>query len=85
MFGSFARGEETRRSDIDLILLQETNKRFLERYDGLLLELGKAIKGRAVDALIYTPFELEQIKHRSFIRQILQEGITIYESNEERA
>ena len=31
VFGSFARGEATRRSDLDLILVQETGKRFLDR------------------------------------------------------
>ena len=84
LFGSFARGEESRRSDVDLILLQETSKRFWDRYDGLLLDLGNAIAGRAVDALVYTPWELEQIKHRTFIRQALQEGVILYESNKKR-
>ena len=79
LFGSMARGEESRRSDVDLILLQETNKRFWDRYDGLLLDFGNAIAHRAVDILIYTPKELEQISHRAFIQQALQEGIVLYE------
>lgn len=81
LFGSLARGEETRHSDVDLILVQETDKRFFDRYDGLLLALGQAAGKYAVDALIYTPRELENIKHRAFIRQALREGITLYESN----
>jgi predicted nucleotidyltransferase len=83
LFGSLARGDMSRRSDVDLILIQETQKRFLDRYDGLLLEFGQAVKDRAVDILIYTPGELEQIKHRSFIRQALREGITLYEHTQE--
>jgi predicted nucleotidyltransferase len=79
LFGSLARGEMSRRSDVDLILIQETQKRFLDRYDDLLLELGQVVKDRAVDILIYTPQELEQIKDRPFIRQALKEGITLYE------
>jgi len=35
--------------------------------------------------LIYTPQELEQIKERTFIRQALNEGITLYERDEEFA
>jgi predicted nucleotidyltransferase len=35
VFGSVARGEATRRSDIDLIAIQETEKRFLDRYEGI--------------------------------------------------
>lgn len=79
LFGSLARGDMSRRSDVDLILIQETQKRFLDRYDDLLLELGQAVKDRAVDILIYTPQELEQIRDRSFIRQALREGFTLYE------
>ncbi len=39
VFGSLARGEASRRSDIDLLVVQHTDKRFLERYDGLLRDL----------------------------------------------
>jgi predicted nucleotidyltransferase len=80
LFGSMARGEATKRSDVDLILIQNTKKRFLDRYDGLLGDLNEAIPGRAVEALIYTPQELQRISHRAFISQALKEGITLYES-----
>jgi len=43
LFGSFARGENSRRSDVDLILIKETPQRFFERYDGILADLNKAI------------------------------------------
>lgn len=81
LFGSIARGEETRHSDVDLILIQNTRKRFLKRYDGLLFDLVQAAGKYAVDALIYTPRELEAIKERKFIRRALSEGITLYESD----
>jgi predicted nucleotidyltransferase len=80
LFGSIARGEATRRSDVDLILVQNTDKRFLDRYDGLLGDLNDAVSGRAVEALIYTPEELQRILHRGFISQALAEGIVLYES-----
>ncbi len=32
VFGSFARAETSARSDLDLILVQDTDKRFFERY-----------------------------------------------------
>ncbi|MEW5941131.1 MAG: nucleotidyltransferase domain-containing protein [Chloroflexota bacterium] len=79
LFGSFARGEQSRRSDIDLILLQETNKRFLDRYDDILLDLGCAIKGCAVWPLIYTPAEFQKMQERAFIRRACQEGIVLFE------
>jgi len=80
LFGSFARGENSRRSDVDLILIKETPQRFFERYDGILADLNKAIPTIEVDALIYTPDELEHIAHRPFIAQALKEGKVIYES-----
>jgi len=81
LFGSMARGEATKRSDVDLILIQNTRKRFLDRYDGLLSDLNDAVPGRAVEPLIYTPEELQRISHRAFISQALEEGMVIYESN----
>ena len=36
LFGSLARNEASRHGDIDLILIQNTNLRFLDRYEGLL-------------------------------------------------
>jgi predicted nucleotidyltransferase len=55
VFGSFARGEASRHSDLDLILVQQTDRRFLDRYDGLLCELSRAVPERDLDVLIYTP------------------------------
>lgn len=81
LFGSYARGDASRRSDIDLILIQETDRRFLDRLDGLLLDLNQASPGPAVEALVYTPTELNQMRDRPFIAQALREGIVIYESD----
>jgi predicted nucleotidyltransferase len=78
LFGSFARGSETRRSDLDLMIVMETKNRFFDRYDAFE-EVHKLMKGRAIDMLIYTPEELEAISHRRFIKNILTEGKTIYE------
>lgn len=82
LFGSYARGEPSRRSDIDLIIIQQTQKRFMERYDGFLRELTAAVPGTYVEPLIYTPEELERIASRPFIAKILREGKVIYESEE---
>jgi len=81
LFGSLARGEASPRSDVDLILIQNTKRRFLERYDGILMEISKAVPDRDVDLLIYTPDELEKLASRRFVRQAFSEGKVIYESN----
>lgn len=83
VFGSWARGEPSRRSDIDLLLVQLSDKRFLDRYDGLLLALARAVPERDIEVLIYTPEELDAIKHRPLIASALQEGKIIYESEQE--
>ncbi len=80
VFGSFARGETSRHSDVDLILVQQTEKRFLDRYDGLLYELGCAVPDRDLDVLIYTPEELSAMSERAFIASALRDGKVIYES-----
>lgn len=79
LFGSFARGRQSRRSDVDLILIQKTARRYFERFEGLLQDLYRAIPGRDIECFIYTPEELVSISHRMFIRKILDEGTVIYE------
>jgi hypothetical protein len=80
LFGSFARNEASRHSDVDLILIQDTSLRFLDRYDGVLAALTQALPEWDVDLLIYTPAELAKISGRRFIRQALKEGKILYES-----
>lgn len=78
LFGSAARDDETKKSDIDLMIVMKTDKRFFDRYD-VFDDISEIIKGSSVDLLIYTPQELESISHRPFIRKILSEGKIIYE------
>jgi predicted nucleotidyltransferase len=78
VFGSFARKTESRKSDLDLMIIVETNKRFFDRYESFN-EIFDLIRGPAIDMLIYTPEEFKSISHRDFIQRILKEGSTIYE------
>ncbi|MBM3789658.1 MAG: nucleotidyltransferase domain-containing protein [Acidobacteria bacterium] len=79
LFGSFAGGRQSRKSDVDLILIQRTARRYFERFEGVLRDLYRAIPGREIECFIYTPEELASISHRMFIRRILDEGTVIYE------
>jgi len=78
LFGAMARGTATRHSDIDLMIVMPTQKRFFDRYD-LFNEIHDLIKRKSIDLLIYSPEELKAISHRSFIKKILDEGVTVYE------
>lgn len=79
LFGSYARGTATNRSDIDLIFVEETEDRFIDRlgryFDPLIMMLPAA-----VETLVYTPEEFERMKERPFVKRALEEGIIIYES-----
>ena len=79
VFGSFARGEATRHSDVDILVVWQTEKRFFDRHEGLYGALQEVIPGRDIDLLIYTPQELEQMQQRTFIKDVLREGVVIYE------
>lgn len=85
VFGSLARGEESRHSDLDLIIIQDTEKRFLDRYDELLREIVRAVPEWNVDLLIYTPQELDQMAGQPLIATALKEGRLLYESEQKPA
>ena len=81
LFGSLARDDASPTSDVDLILIQRTNKRFFDRYDGILEAMGSAVPERDLEVLIYTPEELERIRDRPFVRRALREGKVLFESD----
>jgi predicted nucleotidyltransferase len=78
LFGSFARGTASKRSDVDILIVQETNKRFLDRFSDFSW-LYDLLKEYAVDLLIYSPEELKRNASRPFIKSILTEGVVLYE------
>ena len=79
VFGSFARNDQSRHSDIDLMLIQDTTCRFFDRYNGIYAKISKLLYTNPVDLLIYTVSEIKQLSARKFIKNILQEGVVIYE------
>jgi predicted nucleotidyltransferase len=78
LFGSLAKDDVGPASDIDLLVVQETKKRFMER----LIELYEIINPRyALDLLVYTPSEFEEMKENTiFVKKILREGELLYEA-----
>ncbi len=77
LFGSWACGDATRRSDIDLFMVWQCKVGPLERIGRVLDTLSDS--PRAVDAIVYTPEELLRCQHRPFIAQLLREGKVLYE------
>ena len=77
LFGSHASGTADEESDIDLIVVYDTKKRFLDRLRELYMawELEKG-----VDILAYTPREFAELKEkRAFVRDAVANGKVLYE------
>ncbi len=72
VFGSYVTGEIHEWSDLDLVLIQDTQAPFLDRS----LSLVRAIKPRAgIQFLVYTPKEARELIQRPFFRhEILAKG-----------
>jgi predicted nucleotidyltransferase len=77
LFGSAARERITAWSDLDLIVVLDSDLPFIKRL-GLLYERIQPRVG--LDLLAYTPQEFETLRERPFVRQALQEGKVLYET-----
>ena len=77
LFGSHARGDTDPTSDIDIIIVYQTDKSFMDRLEELYLAWNIPT---AIDILAYTPDEYQAMKAGSaFIQDISKEGILLYE------
>jgi predicted nucleotidyltransferase len=77
LFGSAARENITAWSDLDLMVVLDSDLPFVKRL-GLLYERIQPRVG--LDLLAYTPQEFENLRERPFIRQALREGRVLYEA-----
>jgi len=80
LFGSYAYGKPDENSDIDLLIIKETNKRPIERW----MEVKRLMRDRSrtvsISPLVYTPQELEErmaIKD-FFVQEVLEKGKILY-------
>ena len=83
IFGSFARGDYHKGSDLDLIIVGEFKERFIDRI-GKIIELNDT--NLEIDAMVYTEEEFQKMiqERRPFIEQVLEEGIVVYEKREHK-
>ena len=79
LFGSRARNDASRRSDIDLLVIKASPGRFLDRTRDLQYQLSAAFPEAPVEVLCYTPEEIEQLSSRRFFQTVLKEGKLVYE------
>lgn len=81
LFGSLASGEVKEESDIDLLLIKNSDKRPLERAMEVMALLG--YPRIALDIFVYTPEEIEYLRKEGshFIEDILERGKVLYEKD----
>jgi len=78
LFGSYAYGHPTPDSDVDLLVIMETDKPPRERVVAVSLALYP--RPFPVDILVKTPRELdEELPHDFFLREIVEKGVVLYE------
>ena len=78
LFGSMNRGQVTEWSDIDLVVIQNTNLPFLKRIQQVVRLLRPKV---GLDLLVYTPEEYATlVQERKFVRdEIAAKGRVLYE------
>jgi len=78
LYGSYARGDFNQGSDLDLIIIKETDKRFADRIEEVLQYCPGGI---AVEPLVYTMHEKEMMlaEKNTFLVQAISEGVLVFE------
>jgi predicted nucleotidyltransferase len=78
LFGSLATGKVGKSSDIDLIIVKRSDKKFLDRMDEFYEKLDPKV---SLDIMVYTPKEFEKMgQTNTFIKRAIQEGKILYET-----
>ncbi|MEW6278215.1 MAG: nucleotidyltransferase domain-containing protein [Candidatus Eremiobacterota bacterium] len=77
LFGSQARGDAAPESDIDLVVIKDTPRRFPDRLEDALVAMRP---DRVVDGLVYTPQEFDRMCRQGnpFLERVLAEGKDLY-------
>lgn len=83
VFGSFARNDYSKKSDLDVIFVGETEEGFIDRIGKYFKALRdrEVLKQFDIDVLVYTPEEFKRMKKdkNRFILKALREGKILYE------
>lgn len=79
LFGSYAYGKPRPESDVDLLIVMDTNLRESEQALRIRQHINPLF---GVDILVYTPSRMDQRLKLgdSFLREITEKGLVVYES-----
>lgn len=81
LFGSTARGDNRPESDLDLLIIKESQEPRYRRSVPIYHALRDIMI--PMDIIVYTPSEIEEWKqvHQAFVTTALREGEVLYEKN----
>ncbi len=78
LFGSYASGRRDLFTDLDLVVVMESDSSFIDRS----VELRRHLEaGVDMDLFVYTPEEFARMAQRGFLAEVLKTGLVIYEKN----
>jgi predicted nucleotidyltransferase len=79
LYGSYATGEATEDSDVDLFIIAPTKERFFERMATVRRLIRDLRNGLPVSPIVLTPGEVEERRKvgDQFIIAIVEEGLTL--------
>ena len=80
LFGSYAEGKADLFTDLDILIIVDTDKPFLERMKEVYALLALPVDA---DILCYTSEEFDRLKEKPFFRKILAEEIMLYEKKQD--
>ena len=80
LFGSYAYGEPSEDSDIDLLIIKNTDKRPVDRWIEVKRILRDTKRTVPVSPLVYTEKEIDERKALKdfFIEEIFNKGVVLY-------
>lgn len=79
LFGSYARGEVTEDSDVDILVIAPTEERFFDRMATVLAHVRDLYEGLALSPIVLKPGEVAKRLEigDQFVQEILEEGIEL--------
>ncbi len=87
LFGSYAYGEPTPDSDIDMLIIKDTTERRIDRWVRLKKMVYDPGRGVPFSPLVYTPTEVQErlAMGDDFINEILERGKVLYDGKQGNA
>ncbi len=80
LYGSYAYGKPTKDSDIDLFIVKDTNKRWVDRFVEVKRLIYDPERRISISLIVYTPKEVDERLYLGddFVEDILTKGEVLY-------